>query len=38
MDNPFSIIVVFLAILSILGLVGILIEPLLRDKDQPQMK
>ena len=37
MDNPFSIIVVFLAILSVLGLVGILIEPLLRDKEQPQI-
>jgi len=36
MDNPFSIIVVFLAILSVLGLIGILIEPLLRDKEQPQ--
>ena len=36
MENPFSIIVVFLAVLSVLGLVGILIEPLLKDKEQPQ--
>jgi len=36
MDNPFSIIVVFLAILSVLGFVGILIEPLLRNKEQTQ--
>ena len=36
MDNPFSIIVVFLAILSVLGFVGILIEPLLRSKEQTQ--
>jgi hypothetical protein len=37
MENAFIIIVWFLAILSVLGIIGILIEPLLRDKEQPQM-
>jgi len=37
MENPFTIIVIFLAILSGLGLIGIFIEPLLRDKEQPQI-
>jgi hypothetical protein len=36
MVNPFTIVVWFLAILSVLGIIGILIEPLLIDKDQPQ--
>ena len=34
--DPFTIIVIFMGILSVLGIVGILIEPLLRDKDKEQ--
>jgi hypothetical protein len=36
MEDGFTIIVWFLGILSVLGIIGILIEPLLRDKEQPQ--
>jgi len=36
MENPFVIIVWFLGILSALGIIAILIEPLLRDKEEPQ--
>jgi len=36
MENAFTIIVWFLGILSVLGIIGILIKPLLRDKEQPQ--
>jgi hypothetical protein len=36
MENPFIIVIWFLAILSVLGIIGILIKPLLKDKDQPQ--
>jgi hypothetical protein len=36
MENPFVIIVWFLGILSVLGIICILIEPLLRDKEEPQ--
>jgi len=39
MENPFVIIVWFLGttgILSVLGIIGILIKPLLKDKEQPQ--
>jgi hypothetical protein len=36
MENGFTIIVWFLGILSVLGIIGILIEPLLRDKEQHQ--
>jgi hypothetical protein len=36
MENPFIIIVWTLAILSVLGIIGILIEPLLRNKEQPE--
>ena len=36
MENPFVIIVWFLGILSVLGIIGILIKPLLKDKEQSQ--
>jgi hypothetical protein len=36
MDNPFFIIVVTLGILSVLGIIGIIISPFLKDKEQPQ--
>jgi acyl-coenzyme A synthetase/AMP-(fatty) acid ligase len=36
MENAFTIVIWFLAILSVLGIIGILIEPLLRDKELPQ--
>ena len=34
--EPFTMIVVSLGILNVLGIIGILIEPLLRDKEEPQ--
>jgi len=34
--DPFTIIVWFLGILAVLGIIGIFIEPLLRDKNQPE--
>jgi hypothetical protein len=36
MENGFTIIVWFFVFFSVLGIIGILIEPLLRDKEQPQ--
>jgi len=36
MDNPYVILVWFLGILSVLGIATILIEPLLRDKEEPE--
>jgi hypothetical protein len=36
MDNPYVILVWFLGILSVLGIIGILIRPLLRDKEEPE--
>jgi NADH:ubiquinone oxidoreductase subunit 3 (subunit A) len=36
MVDNFTIIVIFLGILAVLGLIGILIEPLLRDKKQSE--
>jgi len=36
MENAFTIVIWFLAILSVLGIIGILIEPLLKEKEQPQ--
>ena len=36
MGDPFFIIVVTLGILSVLGIIGIIISPLLKDKEQPQ--
>jgi hypothetical protein len=36
MDNPFFIIVVTLGILAVLGIIGIIISPFLKDKEQPQ--
>jgi len=37
MENPFVIIVWFLGILSVLGIAAIIIEPLLRDKEEPEV-
>jgi hypothetical protein len=37
MENAFIIVIWFLAVLSILGIIGILIKPLLKDKELPQM-
>jgi hypothetical protein len=36
MENPYNVLIGFLAALSVLGIIGILIEPLLRDKEQPK--
>ena len=36
MFHPFYVIIGALAFFAIIGIVGILIEPLLRDKEQPQ--
>jgi hypothetical protein len=36
MENPFVFIIIFLAALSVIGIIGLLIEPLLRDKEQTQ--
>ena len=36
MDNPFFIIVVTLGILTVLGIIGLIISPFLKDKEQPQ--
>jgi uncharacterized membrane protein YbaN (DUF454 family) len=37
MEHPLYIVVGFLAVLSVLGIIGLLIEPLLRDKEQTQI-
>jgi len=36
MFHPFYVIIGTLAFFAVFGIVGILIEPLLRDKEQPQ--
>jgi hypothetical protein len=36
MDNPFFIIVVTLGILTVMGIIGLIISPFLKDKEQPQ--
>jgi hypothetical protein len=36
MDNPFFIIVVALGILAVMGIIGLIISPFLKDKEQPQ--
>ena len=36
MDNPFFYIVVTLGILTVLGIIGLIITPFLKDKEQPQ--
>ena len=36
MEHPFFYIVVTLGILTVLGIVGILVEPLLRDKEESE--
>ena len=35
MEHPFFYIVVTLGILTVLGIIGIAISPLLRDKEEP---
>jgi hypothetical protein len=36
MDNPFFIIVITLGVFALLGIIGLIISPFLRDKEQPQ--
>jgi hypothetical protein len=36
MDTPFFIIVVSLGILTVMGIIGLIISPFLKDKEQPQ--
>jgi hypothetical protein len=36
MDNPLFIIVVTLGILAVMGIIGLIISPFLKDKEQPQ--
>jgi hypothetical protein len=36
MDSPFFMIVVALGILAVLGIIGIIISPFLKDKEQSQ--
>jgi len=36
MENAFVIVIWFLAILSVLGIIGIIIGRFLKDKEQPQ--
>jgi hypothetical protein len=37
MDHPFFMIVVALGILAALGIIGLIISPFLRDKEQPEV-
>jgi F0F1-type ATP synthase membrane subunit c/vacuolar-type H+-ATPase subunit K len=36
MIDHFTIIVIFMGILSVLGIIGIIISPFLKDKEQPE--
>jgi hypothetical protein len=36
MEHPFFIIVVTLGILTLMGIIGLIISPFLKDKEQPQ--
>ena len=36
MDHPFFMIVCALGVLAVLGIIGIIISPFLKDKEQPQ--
>jgi predicted PurR-regulated permease PerM len=36
MDHPFFIIVATLGILTVMGIIGLIISPFLKDKEQPQ--
>ena len=36
MDHPFFIIVCALGVLNVLGIIGLIISPFLKDKEQPE--
>jgi hypothetical protein len=36
MENPYNALIVFLAVLTVLGIIGILVKPLFKNKKQPK--